>query len=68
MWKLALRDSDTGNIHAGMEKSKCSEGGAVGCLFNTDTKLGLSLSEENIDRVYSITGWARGYFDFTEGK
>jgi hypothetical protein len=56
LFKLALCDSDTGNIHAGMEKSKCSERGAVGCLFNIDTKLGLSLSGENIDRVYSITG------------
>jgi hypothetical protein len=31
-------------------------------------KLGLSLQGENMDRVYSIKGWARGYFDFTEGE
>lgn len=68
LWKLALRDSDTGNINVGMETSKCTEGGRVGYLFSTEKKLGLSLWGENIDRVYSITGWARGFFDFTEGK
>jgi hypothetical protein len=43
LWKLTLRDSDTGNICAGMEKSKYSEGGAVGFLVSPDMKLGLSL-------------------------